>query len=122
MPSHSALLEHVADELQRDIAKVAVAVPHVPYVTNTRGRATKDAQAVREDLARNIMYPVRWYDGTTALYELGARLFVEMPPGRILTELAEGAFPDARAVAVDETRLDTIAVLAERERREDAVR
>jgi len=122
VPSHSALLAHVADELEREIATVALAAPHVPYVTNTRGRATKDAEAVREDLARNVMYPVRWYDGTTALYELGARLFVKMPPGRILTELAEGAFPDARAVAVDDTRLDTIAILAERERQIDAVR
>jgi malonate decarboxylase epsilon subunit len=68
------------------------------------------------------MYPVRWDDATRVLYELGARLFVEMPPGRVLTDLAESAFPDARAVAAEETRFDTIAVLAERERRIDAAR
>jgi malonate decarboxylase epsilon subunit len=122
VPSHSRLLSHVAEELERAIGSVSIADSRLPYIGNRRARATRDADEIRADLARNVMYPVRWYDATTVLYELGARLFVEMPPGRVLTDLAEAAFPDARAVAAEDTRFDTIAVLAERERRVDAER
>jgi len=122
VPSHSALFTDVANELALCVANVSVAEPRVAYITNRGGRPTRDPETVREDLARNVMYPVRWYDGTTALFELGVGLFVEMPPGRVLTELAESAFPGARAVAVADTRLDTIEILAARERRSDSVR
>jgi malonate decarboxylase epsilon subunit len=122
VPSHSRLLSHVADELERAVRDVSIVDSRVPYISNRRARATRDAEEIRADLARNVMYPVRWYDGTTVLYELGARLFIEMPPGRVLTDLAEAAFPDARAVAAEDTRFDTIAVLAMRERRVDTER
>ena len=59
--------------------------------------------------------PVRWHDATRVLYERGARLFVEMPPGRVLTNLATAAFPDARAVAVADVGLEPAAALVARE-------
>jgi len=64
-----------------------------------------------------VALPVRWHDATAILFELGARLFVEVPPGRTLTGLAQAAFPGARAVAADEVRMDSIVALAARERR-----
>lgn len=121
VPSHSRLLSEVADSLQRAIAGVQIVDARVPYLLNVRARVTRASAQIRADLARNVMNPVRWYDGTSVLYELGIRLFVEMPPGRVLTDLAEAAFPDARAVAAEETRFETIAVLAERERRLDTL-
>jgi malonate decarboxylase epsilon subunit len=122
VPSHSRLLSHVADELERAIAGVTVENSRIPYMSNRRARAIREREEIRADLARNVMYPVRWYDATRVLYELGVRLFVEMPPERILTDLAEAAFPDARAVAAEDTQFDTIAALAGRERRFDAAR
>lgn len=122
VPSHSPLLANVADELTFALASVVISDPRVPYVTNTRGRTTRDAATVCEDLARNVMLPVRWYDGTTALYEWGARLFIELPPGRVLSDLATAAFPGARAVAFDDTDTRTIEILTEREKRADAIR
>jgi hypothetical protein len=38
-----------------------------------------------------------------------------MPPGHTLTNLAAEAFEDARALALDENRLDTVEFLAARE-------
>jgi acyl transferase domain-containing protein len=60
-------------------------------------------------------HPVRWQDAVTVLYELGARLFVEPRPGRVLTSLAEESFPDARCIAVEEVKMETAELLAERE-------
>jgi len=35
----------------------------------------------------SVARPVRWYEATTLLYELGTRLFIEMKPGTVLTRL-----------------------------------
>ncbi len=116
VPSHCELLRGVAEALAASLRAVPLARPRGAYVTNLRARATFDPGAIRDDLALSVQHPVRWHDMTTLLYEAGTRLFVEVPPGRVLTGLAETAFPEARAVAAEETALETIAVLAGRER------
>ena len=59
--------------------------PRIAYVGNRGARVLRHADAIREDLATNLRYPVRWHDSTIALSELGAKIFVEMPPGQTLT-------------------------------------
>jgi hypothetical protein len=44
-------------------------------------------------------------------------LFIEPPPGHVLTRLAQKAFTDARAIGVEDSQLDSIVLLAQRERR-----
>lgn len=119
VPSHCPLLAGVADAVEAALRDVPVAPPRVPYVTNARARVSTAPDAIRDDLARNVERPVRWGDATAVLHELGVRLFVEVPPGRVLTGLAEEAFPEARAVAAEEARLDDVAALAARERARD---
>jgi malonate decarboxylase epsilon subunit len=101
----------VADELTQALSAVPLHPPRILYASNRRGRLLRDAEAIREDLAGNVAHPVRWHDATTALFERGARLFVEMPPGRVLTDLAVAAFPEARAVAAADIGLSAAAGL-----------
>jgi malonate decarboxylase epsilon subunit len=115
VPSHCPLLAPVAEQLSYALAQVPLHRPRVPYIGNRRARALRDAEGIREDLATSVTHPVRWHDATTMLYERGARLFIELPPGHVLTNLASAAFPDARALAVDDNRLDSIAILVQRE-------
>ena len=68
-------------------------------------------RGIRADLARSVERPVRWHDATTLLFELGVRLFVELPPGDVLTRLAADAFPDARCVAIDESGVESALLL-----------
>jgi malonate decarboxylase epsilon subunit len=116
VPSHSPLLDDVATRLAAAMATITITAPKIPYVSNRTARVVHDAAGVRDDLIHNVATTVRWHDAVTVLYELGARLFIEPPPGDVLTRLAQAAFPDARAVAVDDARLDSIALLARRER------
>jgi malonate decarboxylase epsilon subunit len=108
VPSHSPLLDAVSQRLAQAAAKIDIAAPHIPYISNRRARAVRDAAGVREDLALSVSNPVRWHDSMTVLYELGIRLFVEMPPGRVLTDLAQQNFPEARAIAADDAHLKSI--------------
>jgi len=111
-PSHCPLLEPVADALRESLQAIHLQPPKTVYVGNVTGRALRSAEAISEDLAGNIAHGVRWYDATTVLDELGCRLFLEMPPGHVLSELGREAFPDVRTLAVGETSLKDALRLA----------
>jgi len=111
-PSHCPLLEPVADALRESLQAIHLQQPKMVYLGNVTGRALRNAEAISEDLASNIAHGVRWYDATAVLEELGCRLFLEMPPGHILSELGREAFPDVRTLAVGETSLKDALRLA----------
>lgn len=115
VPSHCALLQTVADELSRRMSTIEIKRPEVIYMSNRRARALRDPDAIREDLATNIAYAVRWHDAMTVAYERGVRLFVELPPGRTLTDLASAAFPDARSIAAGQMRIEPLVRLIKRQ-------
>ena len=111
-PSHTPLMAPVTAELERALADASLSPPAVPYLSNVGGRAMRDPEDIRDDLARNVEHPVRWHDATTLLFELGVRLFVELPPGNVLTRLAADAFPEARCVAVDDSGTASVLLLS----------
>jgi len=112
VPSHCPLLAAVSQRLAAALDDIPVSAPRITYVGNRRARALRDAAAVKEELATNISHTVRWHDSMTLLHELGERLFIEPPPGSVLTGLIEGAFPDAIARSAAVTPLPTLAYLA----------
>jgi malonate decarboxylase epsilon subunit len=115
VPSHCPLMAPVARQMSQALAQIALRQPRISYISNRRARALRDAEGIREDLASSIAQPVRWHDATSMLYERGARLFVELPPNHVLTDLATAAFPDARALAIEDNRLDSIVRRIQRE-------
>jgi malonate decarboxylase epsilon subunit len=105
VPSHCPLLEPVAVALRASLAGMTLGQPKLIYVNNVNARASRTAVAVAEDLANNIAHGVRWHDATTVLEELGCRLFLEMPPGRVLSVLAREAFPDVKSLPIEQSTL-----------------
>ena len=118
-PSHTPLMAPAAAELERALADVPMDPPAVPYLSNVGGRALRDPEGIRDDLARSVERPVRWHDATTLLFELGVRLFVELPPGDVLTDLATVAFPEARAIAVADAGVGSAVTLIARHHQPD---
>ena len=112
VPSHCPLLEPVAVALRARLEGMTLAPPSLIYVSNVKARALRAAAPIAEDLANNIAHGVRWHDATTMLEELGCRLFLEMPPGRVLTALAREAFPDVKSVPIGKDGLQAALRLA----------
>jgi malonate decarboxylase epsilon subunit len=119
-PSHCPLLNAVARRLAAAMATIEMHDPQRTYVSNRRARAVHDAEGVRDDLIHNVSSTVRWHDTVTVLYELDVRLFIEPPPGEVLSRLVQYAFTDARAVGVENVQLDSVVLLAQRERQSAA--
>lgn len=120
VPSHCPLLDAVAERLAAAMAAIEMHDPQRLYISNRRARAVRDAEGVRDDLIYNVANTVRWHDSVTVLYELDVRLFIEPPPGQVLSRLAQQAFTEARAIGVEDVQLDSIVLLAERERQSAA--
>jgi malonate decarboxylase epsilon subunit len=114
-PSHCSLLQPVAEALKKSLQAIHLQEPKMVYAGNVTGRALRSAEAISKDLATNIAHGVRWYDATAVLEELGCRLFLEMPPGHVLSELAEENLSGVNSVPVAPAVLPRILRLAQQE-------
>ncbi|MCM3790514.1 malonate decarboxylase subunit epsilon [Domibacillus indicus] len=115
-PSHCPLLLSVSEKLFEMLNNIPFYKPLIPYAGNRGARLLFDPVDIRQDLAESVSSAVQWHDASTVLYENGTRLFIEMPPGNILSRLAAKAFPEARVMSVAENGLDDCAFIAKRER------
>jgi malonate decarboxylase epsilon subunit len=113
--SHCPLLQPVADTLARRISSMNLRAPQVPYVGNVNARAMRTKELIAGDLANNIAHGVRWHDATTVLEELGCHLFLEMPPGHTLSDLAQQNLSGVSAIPVEARVLPRVLRLAQRE-------
>jgi malonate decarboxylase epsilon subunit len=106
--SHSPLLQPVADALTETLQSIRLQPPKMVYIGNVNARAMRNPGEIARDLANNIAHGVRWYEATTVLQELGCSLFIEMPPGHVLTNLAKASIPQVRSIALSESSLSYV--------------
>ncbi|MDR3565027.1 MAG: malonate decarboxylase subunit epsilon [Negativicutes bacterium] len=108
VPSHCKLLAGVADRLVATMKDLEPRPITAQYLTNRRARPTHAFDRIREDIATNIAYSVRWHDITEVLVGMGTELFVEITPGRVLSKLTTEAFPEVPAIAVSAMPLEAV--------------
>lgn len=99
VPSHCELLRDASEALVAYAANISFRTPKRLYIGNRRARALHRPDDIREDLATNMRYTVRWFDALTTIVERGATLLVEAPPGQVLTDIARMNYPDVTALA-----------------------
>jgi malonate decarboxylase epsilon subunit len=112
VPSHCSLLQPVADSLRNQLQSISVKDPKAIYLANVNARAVRTAQGVAKDLADNIAHGVRWHDATTVACELGCELFLEVPPGHALSDLARENLSGIQAYAITSETFDRLLYLA----------
>ncbi|EEA03178.1 malonate decarboxylase, epsilon subunit [Burkholderia sp. H160] len=108
VPSHCELLAHASDELLEYARELPFERPRGVYIGNRGGRPLYTAEAIREDLATNMRYTVRWFDALTAMQEMGAHVLVEAPPGQVLTDIVKEHFPEVIALAAGALSIDKL--------------
>ena len=115
VPSHCPLLQPVADLLQHRFSTLRLRKPQMTYVGNVKARAMRTPELIASDLANNIAHGVRWHDATTVARELGCNLFLEMPPGHTLSDLARQNLRGVRSIPVEASVLPRILRVAQQE-------
>ncbi|WP_338674122.1 SDR family NAD(P)-dependent oxidoreductase [Streptomyces sp. SCSIO 30461] len=98
---HSPLVAGAADSFARALAEHGLREPEFAVWSNRTARPYEDGpDAVRAELAAQIGAPVRFAAQIEAMYEAGARIFVEAGPGRVLTRLVAEILGDRPHLAV----------------------
>jgi malonyl CoA-acyl carrier protein transacylase len=87
-PFHVPLLSAASAAMESHLARLTFGRPALPVYSNTTGAPhAEEPEAVRRLLARHISEPVRFEQEVRRLYADGARVFVEVGPGKVLTSL-----------------------------------
>jgi malonate decarboxylase epsilon subunit len=114
VPSHCELLAHASDELTVYARSIRFRAPHGVYIGNRGGRPLHTADAIRDDLATNMRYTVRWFDALTVMQEMGVRVAIEAPPGQVLTDIAREHYPEMVALAASTLAFERLTATAQR--------
>ncbi len=104
---HSPLVAAAGERFAETLAEVPLNAPDFPVWSNrTAGPYPRTPGAIRAELAAQIGAPVRFADQIEAMYEAGARVFVEAGPGSVLTRLVGAVLGDRphRTVALEDGR------------------
>jgi [acyl-carrier-protein] S-malonyltransferase len=92
---HSPMMAAAVPEFERALAEVDFREPVTTVISAVTARPFSDP---RRELADALTQPVRWREVVLAMHELGARRFVDVGPGRVLTGLAKRTLKDVELV------------------------
>jgi malonate decarboxylase epsilon subunit len=113
VPSHCPLMESVAHSLNQQLQDIEVRDPKCVYISNMRARVVRSANGVQDDLANNIGHTVRWHEATVVAQQLGSQMYIEMPPGHVLSDLVRDNLVGVEAHPVSSTNLKWLVAHAQ---------
>ncbi|QJD30595.1 type I polyketide synthase [Methylococcus geothermalis] len=87
---HCPMMSDARDALAAELSRIKFTTPTIPVYSNTTaGRYPDKPGDVCALLTRHIVEPVRFVEEVNHLYEAGARVFIEVGPGSVLTGIVD---------------------------------
>ncbi|MDA8291708.1 MAG: ACP S-malonyltransferase [Actinomycetota bacterium] len=109
---HTPFMAPARERLRKALAAATFREPDPGVVANVDARLHTEPSEWPSLLSAQLCSPVRWRQSLETLYETGARTFVELGPGGVLTGLAKRAV-GADAVAASVSTPDELEKLVE---------
>ena len=100
MAFHSPAMKVIHDELSAYIATIPFHSPEIPVISNTtRIPYPSDPDEIKKILMAHLESTVHWMDNIQTLWNTyGARLFVEVGPGDVLSNLIADTLPGSACI------------------------
>ncbi|MCL7489401.1 MAG: SDR family NAD(P)-dependent oxidoreductase [Desulfobulbaceae bacterium] len=100
MAFHSPVMKVIHDELEEFIAAIPFHSPRIPVISNkTMAPYPPDPGEIRRILMAHLESTVHWMDNVQTLWnDHKVRLFVEVGPGDVLSNLIGDTLPDAACI------------------------
>jgi [acyl-carrier-protein] S-malonyltransferase len=100
--AHSPLMASVVGEYRAAVDSTPMSTPDVQVVANISARPLLSVGEIRDELAGQLTWPVRWTASMQWMVEQGVTRFVEIGPGDVLSKLMRRIEPQVEAVSVGE--------------------
>jgi [acyl-carrier-protein] S-malonyltransferase len=101
-PFHCALMAPAQERLAVELQSTPFHDLQCPLVGNVDALPVSSGEQARDNLIRQVTAPVRWEACVRELHRLGARRFVEVGPGRVLSGLVRRILPEAKLYNVED--------------------
>lgn len=98
---HTPLMDYAAQNLSFYIDNTPFQNAQIPVVSNTTATVEVEAANIKENLKKQIITPVLWYDSMLYLKEQNVKNFIELGPAGVLSDLVKKTIPDALVYKVD---------------------
>jgi len=108
---HSGLMKEAEDKLKTVVNEVKIQPSSVPVVMNYSGEIVTDEKEMKDQLVKQVSGSVRWEKGIRTMSEKGCKLFIEIGPGRVLTNLNKKIGTDATCISIG--KISDLDILAE---------
>ncbi|MCP1365297.1 malonyl CoA-acyl carrier protein transacylase, partial [Halomonas sp. BBD48] len=110
-PSHCDLMRPAAERLDQAMAEIDLKAPRYTVVQNVDAQAHADIETLRTRLVEQLYRPVRWTNCVESMIGLGAQVFIECGPGKVLTGLNKRIARSVKGLAVNDP--DSLAAALE---------
>ncbi len=97
---HSPLMQPAADGMAKAISELSFRYPTVPIVVNSTAEPVTDADAVKEELLRQLCHCVQWQRSVEYMVGAGVSTFIEIGPGQVLSGLIKRISNEAQILNV----------------------
>lgn len=100
VPSHCALMQPAAEQLQTYLSNVNVVAPEIPVIHNADVESFDEAASIKNALVKQLFSPVRWVETVRLIHAQGATQAAECGPGKVLTGLTKRIVSDLPCTAL----------------------
>ncbi len=98
--AHSPLMAGVVEDYRAAVDGTPFRAPDLPIVANISARPVSTADEIRDELAGQLTWPVRWTASMQWMVEQGVTRFVEVGPGDVLGKLMRRIEPAVETTSV----------------------
>ena len=112
-PFHSSLLKGAGDKLAKVLEDVEIKDIETPYVSNVTAEFVNDKAQVKDLLTRQISSSVRWQQSIEAMLADGYDVFVEIGPGKTLTNFMKKIDTEKKATVYNIEKVEDLDTVAE---------
>ena len=98
--AHSPLMANVVEEYRAAVDATPFQIPEMPVVANISARPLLTVAEIRDEMAGQLTWPVRWTASIQWMVEQGVTRFVEVGPKDVLSKLVRRIAPDTEAISI----------------------
>lgn len=97
---HSSLMQPAAEGMAQAISQLNFRDPNVPIVINSTAQPVTTAEAVKEELLRQLCCAVQWQRSVEFMVDAGVSTFIEIGPGQVLSGLIKRIDDEVQTLSV----------------------